>query len=285
MNTVKWDEIKIRCSGLGKIMSESRDNPPITQVQLARILELEEKSIRTPKQTEELATLLQKQINSQKVTLSDTCTTYLLEVYAWEKYGKESTSGDRKGRQVEKGKISEDDSITLLSLIDKRMYVKNTQRVFNDFLSGEPDLGDNPDIMKSKLIIDIKSNWDLINFLNTINRPLDKGYEKQLSGYKAITGADEAIVAYCLVDCPQMLINDEERRLLYAMGSATEESPEYLKKAAKLRNNLTFSEIPQSLRVNKIPVPKIDMNPIYERVEHCRKWLKNFEEIHENMNK
>lgn len=276
---INWNKIKIRCSGISKILSESRECPSITPLQLIRLNELQEKPVLTAKQTEEFAWLVKKKENGEQIILSDTCTSYLLEVYAWEKYQKESISSDRRGKAVEKGKLVEDDSITLLSLVDKVMYVKNSERIYNEYLSGEPD------IRYDKRIIDIKSNFDVVNFLSCISRPLFKGYKQQVNGYMDIDGAEEGEVAYCLVDAPRSMVNDEMKRMFYKMDVATEENPFYKKAAEQLVRNMTFGDIPMHRRVYKVPVEKIEMEPVYERVLHCRKWLKDFEEIHENLNK
>lgn len=276
---MNWDKTLIRCSAIYKIMSESRENPPITLIQLQRILELEEKTIRTAKQTEELATLLQKKEKSKDVVLSETCITYLLEVYAWEKYGKEPLNADKKGRAVEKGKLVEDDSITLLSLVDKKMYVKNTYRFSNEYLSGEPDI-----ISKNK-VIDIKSSFDIISFLSVIKKPINPAYKYQINGYMDILKLDEGEVSSCLVNANRSMINDEMKRLFYKMDVATEENIEYKKAGEQLMKNMTFEDIPMKNRVHKMQVEKIDMEQIYERVYHCRKWLKDFEDVHENLNK
>lgn len=276
---MNWDKTLIRCSAISKIMADSRENPQITALQLQRILELEEKTVKTTKQVEELATLVQKKENSKNIVLSDSCTTYLLEVYAWEKYGKEPINADKKGKAIEKGKIVEDDSITLLSLVDNKMYVKNTKRFYNDFLSGEPDIP-----LEGK-IIDIKSNFDLISFLSIIKKPLYGGYKYQVNGYMDILKEEEGEVAYCLVNAPETMINDEMKRLFYKMDVATEDNVEYKRAAEQLFKNMTFNDIPMKNRVHKMPVEKINMDPIHDRVYHCRKWIKEFEEVHENLNK
>lgn len=281
---MNWDKTLIRCSGIAKIMAESRENPQLTALQIERILELEGKENKTTKQSEELATLIKKRENSKNVVLSDSCITYLLEVYAWEKYGKEPINADKKGKALQKGKIVEDDSITLLSLVDNRMYIKNVDRVYNEYLSGEPDIPV-PNIKKTEKVIDIKSSFDIISFLSVINKPLFNGYKYQVNGYMDILGAEEGEIAYCLVNAPESMINEESRRLFYKMDVATEDNLEYKKANQQLIKNMTFEDMPMESRVYKVNVDKINMESIYERVYHCRKWLKYFEEVHENLNK
>lgn len=280
---MNWDKTLIRCSGIAKIMADSRENPQLTALQIERILELEGKENKTIKQSEELTTLIKKRENSKNVILSDSCITYLLEVYAWEKYGKEPINADKKGRALQKGKIVEDDSITLLSLVDNRMYIKNVDRVYNEYLSGEPDIPV-PNIKNPEKVIDIKSSFDIISFLSVIKKPLFNGYKYQVNGYMNILGVEEGEIAYCLVNAPESMINEESRRLFYKMDVATEDNLEYKKANQQLIKNMTFEDIPMKSRIYKIPVDKINMEPIHERVYHCRRWLKDFEEIHENLN-
>lgn len=283
MKEVNWDNFKARCSGLHKVMSDPSDNRTITLLQMAKIDELKaKKNVKiTEKQSEELAYLIKKR--DQPPALSDTCTTYLLEVYAWEKYGKRPTSSDKIVRYMQKGKLVEEESITLLSLHDRIPYEKNTERVSNDFIIGEHDIL-TPDHQK---VIDIKSKWDYIMFLAVIGKPLPAVYKWQTKGYMDILRCPYGEVANCLVNTPESIVNDELKRLFYRMNVATEEAPEYKEAANQLINNMTFDNIPMEQRIYKVPVERTDeeMIPVYERVKLCRTWLWEFDEMYMKINK
>ena len=79
---VDFSLFKCRCSAINKILSNSRDNPVITDKQAVLLSELEKKDSLTDKQKEEMARLIVLRENASKIILSDTCIDYLMEVYA-----------------------------------------------------------------------------------------------------------------------------------------------------------------------------------------------------------
>lgn len=282
MSNVNWNEVLIRCSCIGKIMAEGKGTV-LTEKQAETLIELQNKESRTPKQEEMLLSLIAKR--DAPPSLGDGCTSYLKEVYIYEKYGKEPVGGSERSKYTLKGKLVEDESIMMLSRIDSQTYIKNDQRFRNTHLQGEPDIivteGDS--IIK---IIDIKSSYDFTTLLSNIGSPLNPLYKYQVQGYMALTGASEAEVCYCLVNMPQELINSEKKRLFYATNSATEDNPEYVRQVAKLENNMTFDEIPIKERLLRFPVQRDEelIDKIYKRVEACREWLKEFDAMHSTLN-
>lgn len=282
MTNVNWNEVLIRCSCIGKIMAEGKGTV-LTEKQAETLIELQNKESRTPKQEEMLLSLIAKR--DAPPTLGDGCTSYLKEVYIYEKYGKEPVGGSERSKYTLKGKLVEEESIMMLSRIDSQTYTKNDKRFRNSHLQGEPDIivtqGDS--MVK---IIDIKSSYDFSTLLSNIGSPLNPLYKYQVQGYMALTGALEAEVCYCLVNMPQELINSEKKRLFYATNSATEENPEYIRQVSKLENNMSFDEIPIKERLIRFPVQRDNelIDKIYKRVEACREWLKEFDEIHSSLN-
>jgi len=283
MKQIKWDEVKIRCSSAYKVMTEPKDARSLTPNQLKLIEDYEAKATLTAKQAEDLASLIMKRDAPPK--LSDTCTTYLLEVYGYVKYGKEPESANQKNRYTSKGLQCEEESITLLSLTDRQFYLKNEEHVSNNYLKGTPDIFLGEEIMKATKIVDIKSKWNLSTFLNVIDQPTPPVYDWQLNCYMDITGAKEGEIAHTLVNTPENLIQNELRKLLYEMDVATDENPEYKEAAEKLRNNMTFDNIPAAQRIYKVPIVKRDMSPMYKRIEMCRTWLAEFDEKFMMINK
>jgi hypothetical protein len=209
--------------------------------------------------------------------MGDTCRKYLLEVYAQEKHGRRkeiNTKYTTKGLQVE------EDSITVYSRFKKDFFKKNEERIFNAFVIGTPDLFDGPaTIHEAELIIDVKSSWDLFTFLAVLGEKINKDYWWQLQGYMMLTGATRARLAYCLVDTPPALILDEQRRLMWKMGVATDEDPLYIEAAEALEKNMTYADIPLRQRVIEFDVERDEdaIASIRERVVEARTWLNNFE--------
>jgi hypothetical protein len=282
MSNVNWNEVLIRCSCIGKIMAEGKGTV-LTEKQAETLVELQNKETRTPKQDEMLLSLIAKR--DAPPSLGDGCTSYLKEVYIWERYGKEPVGGSERSKYTLKGKLVEDESIMMLSRIDSLTYTKNDTRFKNTHLTGEPDIIVSKEGNPYK-IIDIKSSYDFTTLLANIGSPLNPLYKYQVQGYMALTGASEAEVCYCLVNMPQELINSEKKRLFYATNSATEDNPEYVRQISKLENNMSFDEIPIKERLLRFPVQRDEelIDKIYKRVEACRDWLKEFDAMHSTLN-
>jgi hypothetical protein len=265
-------------------MTESKGSV-LTEKQAQKIEELSNKEKITEKQKEELDMLIAKRDAPPK--LSDTCVSYLKEVYIYNKYGKEPVGGSERSKYTLKGRAVEHESIFMLNRIDSDNYVKNEQRFTNEYLTGEPDiiiLGEDGNASK---IIDIKSSYDFATLLSNYGNSLNPLYHDQVQGYMALTGATEAEVCYCLVNMPQEIIEGEKRRVFYIMNPATEESVDYKKEIERIEFNMTFDEIPINERLLRFKVAKDDafINRVYARIDECRKWLADFEYIHENMYK
>lgn len=278
-----WNEAFIRCSCIGKIMANGRGSV-LTEKQAAELERLQSMDKRTEKQEETLQVLLEKR--DATPSLSDTCKSYLKEVYMYYKYGKESVGGSERSRYTIKGRTVEDESIMLLSRLDGIHYEKNQQRFQNQYLTGEPDIIVSSQDGNAEKIIDIKSSWDGNSLLSNIGSPLNPLYFYQVQGYMALTGAKSAEVAYVLVNMPQEIINGEKNRIFRTMNPATEENIDYKKAIHRLEFNMTFDEIPIKERVVRFAVERDEelINKIYQRVEQCRDWLREFEEIHAGIN-
>ena len=280
MQDINWDKVKVRCSGIGKIMAESRDNPSITPKQLERLDELEKKDKLTDNQRTEMIELLVKKANLSKISLSDTCIEYLMEVYAWETEGMIPIGKEALDLvQIKKGKLAENDGIKLLSIVRGNIYNKNTERVSNEFLSGEPDVFQGETLMGCEAIDDIKLSWDYPTYLKMGQKPLEKSYISQIRGYGDITGAKVLHISKCLVSAPHEVVEDMKWKLIRRMNVLTEESPEFLKEWEVWYRSMMFDHIPPTQRVNSIKVEPFtpeEKQKIYDRVKYCREWLNNF---------
>lgn len=201
--------------------------------------------------------------------LSETCKTHLVDLFVADHYGRHT---DTFNKYVEKGLSVEEDSITLYSRVKRVYFKKNNTRLKNDFINGEPDLYTGLEISAADSIIDIKSSWDLYTFTRAKYSPVNKQYWWQLQGYMALTGAKESRLAYCLINTPEQMINDEKRKLMWRMGVATDEDKTYLRACEEIDRNMTYDDIPMVDRVNEILIPRDDeaIQRIYDRVKECR---------------
>jgi hypothetical protein len=225
-----------------------------------------------------LMTEPQSKADKEAGLLSKTAQKHLLDVYIAEKYGRKK---DIQTKQMRKGIEVEQDSIELLSMYLKMPFTKNDQRFTNDYITGFPDIIDND------RIIDIKSSYDLWTFIGNIPDKLDSLYHWQMQSYMWLTGAKNAVIAYCLVNTPESIIEQEKYYMLKKMDVATEENPEYVKEAMKIEFNMSFDDISIDERVLMFNVSRNedDILRIQQKVEKAREFLRELEETHLNFNK
>ena len=227
-----------------------------------------------------LMTEPQSKADKEAGLLSKTAQRHLLEVYIAEKYGRKK---DIQTKQMKKGVEVEDESIELLNEYLSKDYVKNTQRFSNEFITGLPDIV----ALNPNTVVDIKSSYDLWTFLGNLPDKLDNLYYWQLQSYMWLTGSEKAYIAYCLVNTPFGIIEQEKRYLLNKMDVVSEESPEYIQEATRLEFNMTFDDISINERVLIFPVERSedDILRIQYKVEKAREYLGEIEETHLNFNK
>lgn len=203
-------------------------------------------------------------------TLSETTKKYLTDVLVKYKYGREKNITNK---YIQKGRMSEEDSLTLLSRVNKTMYLKNEKYYHNDFVCGTPDIL--TDQAGELTVIDIKTSWDIWTFMHSKTESLNKNYYWQLQVYMALTGAKKAYLSYCLVDTPEVLINDAKRKFMWNAGILDENviTDEVFEQIEK---NCIFSDIPIHERVHTIEIQynQADIDRLYMRVEECREYIR-----------
>jgi hypothetical protein len=204
--------------------------------------------------------------------LSETAKTHLIDVFVSNKYGRNT---DIQNKYIQKGLLVEEDSITLYSRVTKTFHKKNELPLSNAFIKGTPDLYVGASIKEASHIIDIKSSYDIFTFFRNHNNDLNNLYYWQVQGYMDLTGAKSASVAYCLVDTPDVIINDEKRRLMWKMGVATDENEDFKKACEELDRLLTYSDISMRERVIEFRVERNqdDIDRMHNRVEKAREYL------------
>lgn len=211
--------------------------------------------------------------------LSKTAKTHLKSVYIREKYGRHR---EILTREMKKGIEQEQESITLLSRVLKKVLQKNEERLYNDHITGLPDIFEGENIKNAATIYDIKTSFSLHTFLDNIGEPLDKNYYYQLQGYLWLSNCDLAYIAYCLVDCPGWMIEGEKYRQLHQMNVISEESPEFLEAAAKIDNEMTFKDIENGEKVLIFTVHRDEdcIEKIAKKVAKAREYLEEIEKNH-----
>jgi len=111
-----------------------------------------------------------------------------------------------------------------------------------------------------------------IELVNETECP-NKDYFFQLQGYLWLTGKDEALLCYCLVNTPFQIVEDEVRREHWKQG-LIDESLDVRDFVQKKHN---FDHIPKEkrLKVFKIAKDESVIEQIKERIELAREYYNN----------
>lgn len=291
---MNWiSNFKCRASAVCKMMSNKQGFAPMTQNQIIKLGELrrrndgEGKPLSEPMK-QELAELLVKESNKDKIILSDTCIEYLMQVYAWEEFGMIPVGKEAlEILAMEKGKKMETQALKLLWIIRGEEYKIHKERISNDYLSGEIDCYLGESVYEAQEVPDIKNAWDMPTFLKKINNGLENGQKEQLQAYGDITGAKILHVANVLLDNPVEIILKMKYKVAERFESLTIESPDFLREWEKWERSMKFEKIPAHQRIHKIPVEpftEFERQKVYDRVKVCRDWLNNFHERYQNLN-
>jgi CRISPR/Cas system-associated exonuclease Cas4 (RecB family) len=199
---------------------------------------------------------------SKSEVLSKTCKSYLQELAIEEMYGikKEFSS-----RYTDKGVEVERTSIDLIQdNCDFGFMYKNEEHFENDYLIGTPDVN------TDNILLDVKSSYDATTFPWFEEEIPNKDYYFQLQGYMALCNKRKSVLAYCLVNTPYQIVEDEVRRAHWKEHLIDES--EELRADVEARHN--FDHIPAEKRIKTFEVryDKEVIKAIYERIKECRKY-------------
>lgn len=217
--------------------------------------------------------------------MGETAKKKFVELYIQQVYGRQKTV---KSKYLEKGTEREQDAITLLTQCNLKMYRKNTERLTNEFITGEWDIDTDDEI------IDIKNSWDLFTF----REANEKDYKWQRIGYTWLKNVSRGSTAFCLINGTAKHIMDEKRKASYDFGLDPEADPKYIERCQQIERNHIFDmaafvkenpgfdfhsdlsewkwDIPHKDRVKMFTLTKdeSDIEAIKARIIEGRKYLK-----------
>lgn len=189
----------------------------------------------TPNMEEELKSLIEA---NEKKELPKTMIVELRKIHRAETYNRNFVWTNKF---VQKGILQEEEAITLYQDYRKQVlgintfFTKNTERLVNDWFSGEWDLPTLADVKKMKEGFDIKNSWSLDTFPFKDDE-LSNQYFYQNQVYMALTGAEKWTTVFCLVNGTEHLVNNEKQKHFYALNMPNEESDLYKKYEEKCRD-------------------------------------------------
>lgn len=203
--------------------------------------------------------------------LSETAKGKLLDIWIANTYGR---SKEITNKFIEKGLMQEEESMTLYSLVKGELFLKNKDKVSNDYFTGTPD------IIHPNAIIDLKTSWDIHTFFNVLLKPMNKTYLCQLNAYMELTGLSKAYLVYTLVNTPEHLIEDEKRKARWRLNVIDEDNDgNYIQAVNDIEKNSIFDDIPREKRYIEFEVNRDEVliQAMKSRVPMWREFLNRFE--------
>jgi hypothetical protein len=178
--------------------------------------------------------------------LSAGCITFLKEWYAEQMYGDRE---EIKSKYCDKGNACEDDAIDFVAEITGLGFLMKNEKSFeNEYITGTPD------VLVNGEILDTKCSWNGKTFLDSITDELNTDYEWQIRGYMNLTGYGKGRVCYCLMDTPDFV---------------------------NYGNAVSYSTVQNKARYFEFFVDYDEEKDraIIEKVEKCREWLNEYDNL------
>jgi len=141
----------------------------------------------------------------KEASLSAGAKTYLNTLAKQEVYGYRKVLDVK---YLDKGTALEAEAIQMLNDLEFKRYEKNTQRLENEFLTGEPDIW-----VPGVRTIDTKVSWSLDTFPSVSEDAHDPMYEWQGRGYMMLCDVPEHRVSFLMLDTPPEMCRWEQQEL------------------------------------------------------------------------
>lgn len=268
-------QFKIRCSGIGKIMTDPRGKSvrqKVSEMEADIVAKKERLAGMKPelKTAQKLAdTIISLEEKYQELlpnidapNLSQTCISFLEE---W-------VNGYVYQRKIEvvtkftyKGNMIEDDAIAYASgyIPEMGLCAKNEKHFENDFFKGTPD------VIGDEYIFDAKSSWSHDTFPLYSPELPETDYDWQVLGYMDLTGKTKGRVVFALMSMPEEQIEKEARWKLGADYS--------LEDYNNFAKNYKYDDLPAYLRIKEYEVAydPDKLEAVKKRVLECRDYIEN----------
>lgn len=199
--------------------------------------------------------------------MTDGVKTYLDELFTKAIYIVEK---DIASKYFDKGIACEQDALDLLQkcLFKGEFVGKNKKHFKNEMLCGTPDA------LKKDFVFDTKNAFDVFTFDKV---QLSWDYEWQVRGYMNLTEKKRGFIFYCLIDMPDFLMADEERKLFYSGKFLTTESQDYKDACIELQRKYKYDYLTDAERFKlfEVEYTKEHKDIITQSVSYARKYLNN----------
>lgn len=281
-----FSNIKFNCSDLQSLMSSGKENKPLSESELEKLNKIKAKISIGKVLTKTDNTNYEKfskreEAQDKPFLISKTNETILKKIYSREKYGKyvQSISSDYTPSMIN-GTMSETKSLELLSEVIGKKIKVSKDTISNNVLKGKIDGYTGRSLYKANHVYEVKTATNYESFLGFLDTSEEKTkHYWQLMGYLAITGAKSGSIVHCCVSYHPNIITSEINKYLYKIRGLDISQERVDSEIAKIRNNLTFDEIPKNERVIILTIDRNeeDIELINKRAVLFREWLNDFD--------
>ena len=159
------------------------------------------------------------------------------------------------GKPLEKGIVNEDEALDMLcSTKGWKDCNRKKERMFNDYITGEPDLLDHD----KSILADVKNSFTTKSFpvladTSDLKKHHD-GYYYQMQAYMWLSGIKTSYLAYCLTSFPEHMIVDAiKKRVYYEYALPSNYGKDLVEidtlTEDKIRKQMTYDHIPKEKRI------------------------------------
>jgi len=276
---VDWDSFEFRCHYFGELMTQVRGktNMDAYLESKQKYDDFMSKLMSSGKQPTDVQFLrmnkLEKEMNElakvkDVLKLSNTCKRRLAQIYTEETTGRKKVI---KGMQLEKGILTEEESITAYSKATNTFYLKNKERLGNGFVNGEVDVDD----VDEDMIIDTKSTWDIFSFDAKMNgMSFMNMWQGQM--YMWLKNRSKFRCVFVLNNTPEELIKRMIKSLDYTFIGTAEQLEE---EKARLLDYHTFDDLPDERKIRMFDIDRDEekIQMAKDAIPQFRNYLKNFD--------
>jgi len=264
-DTIDTTKILFRASSSGNLLTKKSGG--FTESNQKEIDKLEAKMMSgkplTDKQEVTLDMLKAKK--EAPYELSDTAKSIVESMFLQKEYGYReflSTKGLVKGIEME------DKAISVISELDNKFYVKNTERKSDGVFTGEVDIDNELD----DEIHDTKCSENIRTFMKA---KMTKLYAVQGQVYLHLWNRSTFKLRYVLVNAPEHQIQSEIYRQLMN-AHETDDSDEGKKIISQVKRNMMYDHLPIEDRVKTFVVKRDEsvISELLEVIPHCIEYYK-----------
>lgn len=289
-----FSNIKISCSDLPQLMSNGKENKPLNEKDREKLDKIKNKMLNGIELTKTDLGNYPKLIKREEAELepfliSKANENVLRTIYSREKYKKYPQSSSKDySLQIVNGTMSEKVSLELSGEVLDRKIKVSKDRISNEYLKGIIDGYTGRTVYKANHIYEIKTAANYETFLNNANSEKERSdYYWQVMGYLSITGAKKGTIIHTCVSYHPDIITQEIGRYLAKIRGLNIPSEIVDKSINRIRNNMTFDDIPKNQRVATFTVERNEeeIELIRKKVLSFRVWLNDFDKKCLEMNK